>query len=66
MVRSIKGLLVECNASVKQIIMKHNREENCVIHDIDDNTIFIDQKYLKKIEEDVECVINSIVKKNFD
>lgn len=64
MVKAIKGALIECDASVKQIILRLNREHNFIIEEIDDNTLFIDIKYLKKIEEETERMLNYIVKKD--
>lgn len=66
MVKAIKGALIECDPSVKQIIIRLNREHNFIIQDIDENTLFVDIKYLKKIEEETEKMLNYIVKKNFD
>ncbi|KAI5184888.1 TFIIH basal transcription factor complex TTD-A subunit [Nematocida homosporus] len=66
MVKAIKGTLLKCDASIKQIVVRLNREHNFIIHDIDDNTLFIDRKYLSKIEEETERMINHIVKKSFD
>ncbi|KAI5192194.1 TFIIH basal transcription factor complex TTD-A subunit [Nematocida minor] len=66
MVKAIKGALLECDPSVKQIIIRLNREHNFIIQEIDDNTLFVDVKYLKKIEEETERMLNHIVKKNFE
>ncbi|KAH9387261.1 TFIIH basal transcription factor complex TTD-A subunit [Nematocida major] len=66
MVKAIKGVLIECDPSVKQIVMRLNREHNFIIQEIDDTTLFIDAKYLKKVEDETEKMLNYIVKKNFD
>ncbi|EIJ88430.1 TFIIH basal transcription factor complex TTD-A subunit [Nematocida parisii] len=66
MVKAIKGALIECDPSIKQIIIRLNRESNFIIQEIDDNTLFIDNKYIRRIEEETERMLSYIVKKNFE
>ncbi|KAI5187246.1 TFIIH basal transcription factor complex TTD-A subunit [Nematocida sp. AWRm78] len=66
MVKAIKGALIECDPSIKQIIIRLNRENNFIIQEIDDNTLFIDNKYIRRIEEETERMLSYIVKKNFE
>lgn len=66
MVKTIKGTLLKCDPSVKQIILRLDREHSFIIEDIDDTTLFIDQKFLKIVEEETEKTINYIVKKAFE
>ncbi|EHY64544.1 TFIIH basal transcription factor complex TTD-A subunit [Nematocida ausubeli] len=66
MVKAIKGTLIECDPSVKQIVIRLNREHNFIIQEIDDNTLFVDSKYISKIEEETARMLSYIVKKNFD
>lgn len=64
MVKAIRGTLVECDPSVKQIILKLNRQYSIIIHDIDDGTLFIDSAYLSMVREESVKVLNSIIKKD--
>ncbi|KAI5181865.1 TFIIH basal transcription factor complex TTD-A subunit [Nematocida sp. AWRm80] len=66
MVKAIRGTLIECDPSIKQIILRLNREYNFIIQDLDDTLLFVDQKYTQKIEEETSKMIKHIVKKNLD
>lgn len=66
MVKAIKGALVSCDTSIKQIILRLSRNINFVIQDIDENTLFVDQKHLARIEEETNKMLNHIVKKNIE
>lgn len=65
MVKAVKGCLIECDPSIKQIISKLDRQHNFIIYDIDDTTLFVDPAHLGTIEEETKKVLNSIIKKDF-
>ncbi|OAG31907.1 TFIIH basal transcription factor complex TTD-A subunit [Nematocida displodere] len=66
MVKAIRGVLLHCDPSVKEIIIRLNREHNFIILDINMTTLFVDKEYLNKIEEETEAMLNHIVKKNLE
>ena len=66
MVKAIKGILLECDPSIKQILVRLDREYNFIIQDIDDTTLFVENKHLDLAEEATDRMLNHIVKKNFD
>ncbi|KAI5191001.1 TFIIH basal transcription factor complex TTD-A subunit [Nematocida sp. AWRm77] len=66
MVKAIKGILLECDPSIKQILARLDREHNFIIQDIDDTTLFVENRNLSEIEEETEKMLNHIVKKNFE
>lgn len=64
MVRAMKGTLLLSDPSVKQIILRLNREHNFIIQDIDDSTLFVRSEHLAMIEEETEKMLNYITRQN--
>ncbi|KAI1184415.1 RNA polymerase 2 general transcription and DNA repair factor tfiih component [Nemania serpens] len=55
MVRAIKGTLVECDPSIKSIIISINSEKNdYIIEDLDDTHLFIKDAMIAQLKAKLE------------
>ncbi|KAL8713778.1 MAG: hypothetical protein Q9220_002305 [cf. Caloplaca sp. 1 TL-2023] len=55
MVKAVKGVLVECDPSIKAIILKIDQEHHdYIVEDLDDQTLVIKESQLPRLKERLE------------
>ncbi|KAI9146504.1 TFIIH subunit TTDA/Tfb5 [Paraphysoderma sedebokerense] len=54
MVKAVKGVLVTCDPTVKQIILHLNEQYKFIIEDLDDEHLFIDGGFVQLLKTEVE------------
>ena len=57
MVRAIKGVLIECDESVKQIILFLNSKEKVIIQDLDRTRLLVDASKLDYIKAELDKIL---------
>ena len=63
MVKALKGSLITTEQSIHEIILKIGENENFLIEDIDDTTLFLDQSCKNTIKGKVNKILNATIKK---
>lgn len=58
MAKAAKGCLIETEPSIKEVILKLGENENFIIEEIDDNTLFITQDAAKNIKDRVAKIMS--------
>lgn len=58
MVRAIRGILIETEPSIKELILNLGENENFIIEDINDNAVFITQAGAAGIKERVQRIMS--------
>ncbi|KAI9240459.1 MAG: TFIIH subunit TTDA/Tfb5 [Podila humilis] len=58
MVKAVKGVVIECDTSVKQIILGLNEKSHFIIEDLDDTHIFVDAGCIDQLREDIDQILN--------
>ncbi|KAL1916662.1 uncharacterized protein VTP21DRAFT_5366 [Calcarisporiella thermophila] len=56
--RAIKGILIECDPTVKQVILNLSDRDRFLIQDLDDQHLFIDATWLDRIRYEVEQLLD--------
>ncbi|KAL8865688.1 MAG: hypothetical protein Q9174_006754 [Haloplaca sp. 1 TL-2023] len=57
MVKAVKGVLIECDPSIKAIILKIDSESNeYIVEDLDDYALVIKESQLPRLKEKLEEV----------
>ncbi|KAI5811713.1 RNA polymerase II transcription factor B subunit 5 [Peziza echinospora] len=58
MPRAVKGVLVECDPSIKAIILKIDGDNNnYIIEDLDDNTLLIKETMIPELKRRLELML---------
>lgn len=58
MPKAVKGVLVECDPSIKAIILKIDQEQHdYIVEDLDDQTLLIRESQLLRLKEKLEEVL---------
>ncbi|RHZ75384.1 hypothetical protein Glove_214g30 [Diversispora epigaea] len=61
MVKAVKGVILKCDPTVKQVIYKLNEKERdkfqLIIEDLDENHLFIDSSKVDYIKTEVEKLL---------
>ncbi|KAF9527230.1 nucleotide excision repair TFIIH subunit [Crepidotus variabilis] len=52
--RAIKGILLTCDAAVKQILLIMNEKESFIIEDLDDHHVVIKAEHEWRVRQDLE------------
>ncbi|ORZ26542.1 nucleotide excision repair TFIIH subunit [Lobosporangium transversale] len=58
MVKAVKGVVVECDTSVKQIILGLNEKGKFIIEDLDDTHVFVDASCIEQLRFDIDEILN--------
>ncbi|KAF9082619.1 hypothetical protein BGX29_001860 [Mortierella sp. GBA35] len=58
MVKAVKGTLIECDTSVKQIIIGLNEKLQFIIEDLDDTHVYIETTYVEQLRHDIDQILN--------
>lgn len=58
MVKATRGCLIETEPSIKEVVLKLGENENFIIEEIDDNTVFITQNAARNIKERVNRIMS--------
>ncbi|KAF9112625.1 General transcription factor IIH subunit 5 [Mortierella sp. AM989] len=58
MVKAVKGVVVECDSSVKMIILGLNEKGQFIIEDLDDTHIFVDASCIDQLRLDIDEILN--------
>ncbi|KAL8713264.1 MAG: hypothetical protein Q9225_006808 [Loekoesia sp. 1 TL-2023] len=57
MPKAVKGVLIECDPSIKAIILKIDQEQHdYIVEDLDDQTLVIKESQLPRLKEKLEEV----------
>ncbi|CAI2171879.1 16085_t:CDS:2 [Funneliformis geosporum] len=57
MVKALKGVILKCDSTVKQVINKLNERKQFIIEDLDDTHLFIDAKAVEEVKIEVEKLL---------
>ncbi|ESO03177.1 hypothetical protein HELRODRAFT_80663 [Helobdella robusta] len=64
MVYVLKGVLVECDPPMKQLLLKLNETkalgETFVLSDLDDSHLFIDSRFVKALQDKIDETMDKI------
>jgi TFIIH basal transcription factor complex TTD-A subunit len=58
MVRAIRGVLVSCDTTVKQIILHINETRRFIIEDLDDTHVFIDASSVEMVRAELDRILD--------
>ncbi|KAF9436216.1 General transcription factor IIH subunit 5 [Entomortierella beljakovae] len=58
MVKAVKGVVVECDTSVKQIILELNVKAQFILEDLDDTHVFVDASCVDQLRVDIDEILN--------
>ncbi|KAL0095046.1 TFIIH subunit TTDA/Tfb5 [Phycomyces blakesleeanus] len=58
MVKAVKGVLVECDSTVKQIVLNLNKRSNFVIEDLDETHLFIEASSVPQLRYELDKVLD--------
>ncbi|KAG0037193.1 hypothetical protein BGZ82_002997 [Podila clonocystis] len=54
----VEGVVIECDTSVKQIILGLNEKSHFIIEDLDDTHVFVDAGCIDQLREDIDQILN--------
>jgi hypothetical protein len=57
MVRAVKGVVIETEAAIKQILIELNNNLKFIISDLDETHLFVDSLLLPQVEEKLTTVL---------
>lgn len=58
MVKAVKGVLLECDSTVKQIVLNLNKRGNFVIEDLDDTHLFIEASWVEQLKYELDKILD--------
>ncbi|KAL4209762.1 hypothetical protein CU097_004346 [Rhizopus azygosporus] len=58
MVKAVKGVLLECDSTVKQIVLNLNKRGNFVIEDLDDTHLFIEASWVDQLKYELDKILD--------
>lgn len=58
MVKAVTGVLLECDTTVKQIVLNLNKTSNFVIEDLDETHLFIDAKAVTQLQYELDRILD--------
>lgn len=61
MVKATKGTLVECDVSVKEILLNLDNEMRFIIEDLDERHLFIESSQVKNVEKRLSAILDENV-----
>lgn len=63
MVRSVKGILVVTEPSIKEVIARLDRKERFIIEEVDDTTLFIKEEAAAHLKERIAELMGETAQK---
>lgn len=63
MVRSVKGILVVTEPSIKEVITRLDRKERFIIEEVDDTTLFIKEEAAAHLKERIAELMGETAQK---
>lgn len=58
MVKAVKGVLLECDSTVKQIVLNLNKRGNFVIEDLDETHLFIESTWVDQLKYELDKILD--------
>ncbi|KAI9491157.1 TFIIH subunit TTDA/Tfb5 [Zychaea mexicana] len=58
MVKAVKGVLLECDTTVKQIVLNLNKQGNFVIEDLDETHLFVEASCIKNLQYELDRILD--------
>ncbi|KAI8147246.1 TFIIH subunit TTDA/Tfb5 [Fennellomyces sp. T-0311] len=58
MVKAVKGVLLECDTTVKQIVLNLNKQGNFVIEDLDETHLFVEASCVKNLQYELDRILD--------
>ncbi|KAF9976411.1 TFIIH complex subunit tfb5 [Actinomortierella ambigua] len=58
MVKAVKGVVIECDTSVKEIILGLNQQGNFILEDLDETHVFVDASCVEQLRVDIDQILN--------
>ncbi|KAG1445728.1 TFIIH subunit TTDA/Tfb5 [Sporodiniella umbellata] len=58
MVKAVKGVLLECDSTVKQIVLNLNKRGNFVIEDLDETHLFIEASWVEQLKYELDKILD--------
>ena len=58
MVKAVKGVLLECDTTVKQIVLNLNKKGNFVIEDLDETHLFVEASCVKNLQYQLDRILD--------
>ncbi|KAJ2355774.1 hypothetical protein IWW50_002153 [Coemansia erecta] len=59
MVKTIKGTFIECDPAAREVLLRLNSEEKFIIEDLDTTHLFINSKFLQRIQTALDELMDS-------
>ncbi|ORZ17056.1 TFIIH subunit TTDA/Tfb5 [Absidia repens] len=58
MVKAVKGALIECDSTVKQIVLNLNKRSNFIIEDLDETHLFIEASWVDQLKQQLDQILD--------
>ncbi|CDH61074.1 predicted protein [Lichtheimia corymbifera JMRC:FSU:9682] len=58
MVKAVKGVLLECDPTVKQIVLNLNERGNFVIEDLDETHLFVEASCVQELQYELDRILD--------
>ncbi|KAI8333800.1 TFIIH subunit TTDA/Tfb5 [Choanephora cucurbitarum] len=58
MVKAVKGVLLECDSTVKQIVLNLNKRGNFIIEDLDETHLFIEASWVEQLKYELDKILD--------
>ncbi|KAI8053745.1 nucleotide excision repair TFIIH subunit [Syncephalis plumigaleata] len=58
MVKAIRGVLIECDSTVKQIILHINETRRFIIEDLDETHVFVDASSVSMLRAELDRILD--------
>ncbi|EON68531.1 hypothetical protein W97_07789 [Coniosporium apollinis CBS 100218] len=68
MVKALKGVLVQCDPSIKAILLKIDADSGneYIIEDLDEETLFVKESKVASLKEKLKVTLRETVRENTD
>ncbi|KAJ9641059.1 hypothetical protein H2201_007994 [Coniosporium apollinis] len=68
MVKALKGVLVQCDPSIKAILLKIDADSGneYIIEDLDEGTLFVKESKVASLKEKLKVTLKETVRENTD
>ncbi|CAG8464571.1 9570_t:CDS:2 [Paraglomus brasilianum] len=57
MVKVIKGVLLQCDPTVKQVILNLDERDHFIIEDLDETHVFVEASCVEKVKKSLEDLL---------
>ncbi|KAI9486836.1 MAG: TFIIH subunit TTDA/Tfb5 [Benjaminiella poitrasii] len=58
MVKAVRGVLIECDTTVKQIVLNLNKRGKFIIEDLDDTHLFIEASWVDQLKFELDKILD--------